>query len=281
MNIYEINNKEHFNFSCIYLWKNLINGKIYVGQTQNFYERMNQYRRGNDKQRLIGKALEKYGLENFDVLILEKNINLEDLDEREQYWMDYYNSYDKNIGYNICREASTTRGFVHSEETKKKISEARKRMFKEYPEMIKSGKDNPMFGKTMSDENKEKLKNRNIGNQYAKGCHWKATEEFKEKHRQLMLGKQYCLGRKLSQETRDKISESNRRRIITDETRDKLSKSHIGKTARKVKCVETGVIYESIKEAAEFIGRDGSSISKCCRGKQDTVAGYHWVYIDE
>ena len=43
MNIFEVNNKKDFSFSCIYLWRNLINNKVYIGQTINFYQRMHQY----------------------------------------------------------------------------------------------------------------------------------------------------------------------------------------------------------------------------------------------
>lgn len=279
MNIYEINNKKQFSFPCIYLWRNLVNNKIYVGQTQNFYQRVCQYKRGNDNHRVIGKALLKYGFDNFDISILEK-VEIQNLDEREQYWLDYYKSYDSQIGYNVCKEAGTTRGFQHSENSKKQMSESRKEMFKNHPEKIKRGKDNPMFGKTMSEENRQKLIQRNIGNQYAKGCHWTPTEEFKEQCRQRMLGKQYCLGRKLSQETKDKIAKGNRGKVVSEETKKKQSESHKGKTVRKVKCVETDIVYQSITEASKAVNRDSSSISKCCRGKQATVAGYHWIYVD-
>ena len=51
--------------------------------------------------------------------------------------------------------------------------------------------------------------------------------------------------------------------------------------AKKVICVETGIIYNSIKEAAKAVNVAKSNISGCCRGKQKASAGYHWKYYKE
>ena len=51
---------------------------------------------------------------------------------------------------------------------------------------------------------------------------------------------------------------------------------------RKVKCIETNVIYNSTLEAAKAIGhKESSSIRACCNGKYDTAGGYHWEYYEE
>lgn len=49
--------------------------------------------------------------------------------------------------------------------------------------------------------------------------------------------------------------------------------------SKKVKCVETGVVYESAREVERKIGLNQSSISKCCKGKLKTCGGYHWEYV--
>lgn len=267
MKIYEIlNDKENFNFACIYLWTNLLNGKVYVGQTQNFYNRMKQYYKKRE-HRLINFALDKYGFDNFDVIVLNRVESTEVLDDLEQYWMDFYKSYERNIGYNVCREASTTRGYHHTEHDKKKMSEIAKRCFQENPSLIKKGKDNHMFGKKLSEETKKKMSKSRKGNQNVKGKSWKLSKEFCENRSKRMKGNKNCLGRKLSEGTKRKISEGNKGKIVSKETREKISKANRGKTSKKVKCVELDRIFDSILSAAEFIEKDHKGISSCLHGK--------------
>lgn len=51
---------------------------------------------------------------------------------------------------------------------------------------------------------------------------------------------------------------------------------------RKVRCVETGVVYQSQKEAERLTGINGANISSCCthRPKYITAGGYHWEFVD-
>lgn len=87
----------------IYKIQNLINNRVYIGQTVKSYEkRFQQHKNNYDKpyfsQLTLYKAFKKYGLENFSFEPIEE-IENEKLDEREKYWIDYYDSY-KN-GYNM------------------------------------------------------------------------------------------------------------------------------------------------------------------------------------
>lgn len=50
------------------------------------------------------------------------------------------------------------------------------------------------------------------------------------------------------------------------------------KLRKSVLCIETNIIYPSVREAAKQTGADRSSISACCKGKQKTTKGYHWKY---
>lgn len=79
----------------IYKTTNLVNGKIYVGQDSK-----------NDSKYLgsginISRAIKKYGFINFKKEILEFCKNIDELNEREIYWISLLNSIDRNIGYNI------------------------------------------------------------------------------------------------------------------------------------------------------------------------------------
>lgn len=86
---------------CIYKITNLINNKVYIGKTSRSLETRWQEHRKNfyklqDKM-AIHMAMFKYGPEAFDLEKIE-NCNESNINEREQYWIDYYNSY--NNGYN-------------------------------------------------------------------------------------------------------------------------------------------------------------------------------------
>ena len=174
MKLYEINNKKEYDFSCIYLWTNLVNGKKYVGQTTCFYRRMKTYRYTYPNA-YMGHAVNKHGLDNFDITILERDVPLDKLDEREQYWLDYYQSYDLDKGYNICKIASTTKGVTHTEEWCQEHSDWLKDKWATDEEYRKfwqermsgeknyfygkhfSGELNPMYGKHHSQTTKDKM----------------------------------------------------------------------------------------------------------------------------
>ena len=84
----------------IYIIKNNINNKVYIGQSVNASERWKKHLSDvkNRQCQMIHKAMQKYGVENFYYEILERQI--ENYDEREQYWIKYYNSLAPN-GYNV------------------------------------------------------------------------------------------------------------------------------------------------------------------------------------
>lgn len=48
-----------------------------------------------------------------------------------------------------------------------------------------------------------------------------------------------------------------------------------------IKCIETGIVFDSIRKAAIFAKRKGSTISSCLSGKTKTAGGYHWEYAQD
>lgn len=52
------------------------------------------------------------------------------------------------------------------------------------------------------------------------------------------------------------------------------------KQSMSVKCIETGIIYASMREAERNTGISNASISACCLGKRETAGGYHWEKVD-
>lgn len=98
----------------IYKYQNKINGKIYIGQSNNIEKRYQQhiydaeYRA--EKGTGIDLAIKKYGIENFTFEIIEQ-CSLNIIDEREKYWIKYYDSY--NNGYNRTIGGNSLKGEDH------------------------------------------------------------------------------------------------------------------------------------------------------------------------
>lgn len=90
----------------IYKITNLINNKVYIGLSIDIKERWRAHRsrpfQSNCKQynSHLYRAIRKYGLENFKFEIIEE-CNPENLEDREIYWIKYYQAKNPNFGYNL------------------------------------------------------------------------------------------------------------------------------------------------------------------------------------
>ena len=219
-------------------------GKCYIGMTCQTMERRARCNgRAYSQCTAFYGAIQKYGWDNFDHEILESGLSYEDACEKERYYIALFHSLTSERGYNL--ETGGGANTTVSEETKKKIS--------------------------------EKLTGR-------KGT--PHTPESKRKLREAHLGKTRL---PFSEETRKKLSLSLTGRTFTPEHRANISRSKSGSATsgknnshpRPVLCVETGVIFDTVKEAGEFKGGSSKNIIACCRGRLKTSGGYHWRYADE
>ena len=85
----------------IYMHKNKINGKVYIGQTmQSLKQRWNNGH-GYIKCPYFYKAIQKYGWDNFEHILLEDNLTKDEADEKEISYIDKYKSHKSEYGYNI------------------------------------------------------------------------------------------------------------------------------------------------------------------------------------
>ena len=192
----------------------------------------------------------------YKVVTIKKGLN-----EAEAFKLeaDMINCYVSKMGYGICIKGymnkenkknkkfltnctwggEGTSGAHHTEETKEKISEKLK------------GENNPMYGKQLSEEHKQNLS---------------------ESHKGKLAGKNQPLyGRHHSEETKQKMSESGKRKQFSEEHKKNISKSLEGRVVwniKKVICVTTGKMFNSIKEAAIYYNVAGNTISFCCKGKR-------------
>jgi len=188
----------------IYVIRNNINDKLYIGQTWgNLRRRLSKHtlEKGCVK---LHNAIKKYDKNNFIIKHIAISFNQKDADIIESYFIKKFNTIEE--GYNI-REGGSHGKF--SEESKKK----------------KRGRNNPMFGKHPSKETLEKRSKALSGkNHYNYGKH--RSEETKEKLRKANIGNKH------SEETKLKIAKASKGHKLSDESKKKISEG-IKNTLRK------------------------------------------------
>lgn len=248
------------NKSGIYLIKNLINNKFYIGSTINFRKRYNNHIYSSKKNKngctYLQKSFLKYGIENFSFEIIEIS-NLENLIKREQL---YINLLKPN--YNIAKVAGSCLGVKRSEEFCKKNSILHK-------------------GKTISKEQREKQ------SKSLKGI--KRSKETLEKMSKAQKG------RVITEEVRRKISKSLSGRVgrtkgisKTEEQKEKIRKTlkekypkgSIWGRAKPIYqySIEGKFIaeYHSIEKAALELNITSHKIRSYLDGRTKTGAGFIW-----
>ena len=186
---------------------NKINDKKYIGITKDSIEHRSGKNGTNyEKCPYFWKAIQKYGWDNFEHIILFENLTKEEACEKEIALIREYDLCNHELGYNLSKGGD-----------------------------MKNGENNPFFGHTHTEE------------------------------------------------TKNKVRESNKQRIWTEESkqkiRDKLSGSK-NKLSKTILCVETNETFGSLKEAATAKRIHYSKISEAANGKRKTAGGYHWKYID-
>ena len=173
--------KDNKNKSGIYKWTNKISNDVYIGQSIDLSKRFIRYFNlsylKNRETLVISRALIKYGYNNFSLEILEY-CDIADLTEREQYYLDTLKPR-----YNTLKIAGSSSGHKLSEETKAKISKALKGVYvkeksalygsslseetKALMSLKKSKSNNPLFGKTHTEESKELMRQKALGRKHS------------------------------------------------------------------------------------------------------------------
>lgn len=171
-------------YGYIYKITNLVNNKIYIGQTTVGFDQRYKGTIRNTHNGHLKRAIEKYGEENF---LVEKEFAIahsqQELDELEAYYIDKFNSCNSSCGYNKTtggehytptqevkeKISRANKGRIHSEETRVKWSEQRrgegngmygKHHKEETLVKIREARAkqvNPMLGRTQSEETRAKI----------------------------------------------------------------------------------------------------------------------------
>jgi len=227
----------------VYLIKNTINNKVYIGcsinVTKRFYSHKYKLSKGIHPNLHLQKSYDKYGKDAFQFTVIEECTD-DVLYEKEHYYATYYQSMDKTKGYNKLPTSNNKRPTYLTDEIKEKISNSKKGIpckykgVKRTEEVIQKmkdnrkptyGKDNPMYGKKNP-----------------------ATAE------------------------RNKLR-----------TKESMPPDYVWPTSVAViqytKEMEFIKKWNSVREAAKHVKRTESAISKCTSGENKTCAGYIWVKV--
>jgi len=154
----------------IYMARNKVNGKVYIGQTiLSLVSRKCDHRQKSFKygsKAAFHSAIRECGFDCFEWKILEHLSSRECMNACEQKWIERYKSTDPRYGYNNTNGG--TESFEFTEDVKKKIGEAGKgRVFTDEQRKALSkrirGKGNPFYGKHHTEEAKAKNRAAHIG----------------------------------------------------------------------------------------------------------------------
>jgi group I intron endonuclease len=156
--------------SGVYIIKNCLNGFVYVGSSSNiksrWYTHISDLKRNKHPNIFLQRAVNKYGFQNFLFEVIEEvKADKNELIEREQYWINLYDSANQNKGYNLNPKAESCLGRKDTEESRKRKSIALKgnknwkfrKPFKHIPEGLEKMRL-ANLGKVVSEETKTKMR---------------------------------------------------------------------------------------------------------------------------
>lgn len=201
----------------IYKITNNINGKIYIGKTtttiQNRFKGHIKKAKGGSHNSYLQNALIKYGVENFSIEELDESDALDELNQKEKYWIEKLNARNRSIGYNQTSGGDS--GDIFHSLSLEKQQLKREKHAKDTAQRIwiNNGTVNKYINNTES-----------IPEGFVRG-RLSPSEETKKKMSESRKG------RRLSKETIDKIVKTRKERgyKMSEATKDKLRKANIGR----------------------------------------------------
>jgi hypothetical protein len=254
-------------YGIIYKITNLVNGKVYIGQTVEkrgfngrykysgidiekvYKHHKHRKNKGNRYNNHLYNSIKKYGFEAFKVVkIFDFAFSKEELDIKEEVWINYFDCI--NNGYNNMSGGSSGRP---SKETIEKSSRAK-------------------FKKVICLTTNKVFESIKFAGEYY-GINYKYISEC-------CLGKRKT-GGKLADGTKLMWTYYN----STEEERQKILNAEFYNYS-KVICITTNKIFNSIKEAGMYYKCTSTNISMCCRkttksaGKLNNIP-LQWLYYDE
>lgn len=217
----------------IYVTVNLIDGKKYIGQ--------HKCRRETDSYlgsgKILKRAIEKYGRENFKRYTLYKAETEEELDEKEIAFISAFRATEKDNYYNVAEGGLTNRTLRG----------------KNNPYYGVTGSAHPCYGRKHTEDELRRM------SESQKGKIVIISEETKKKISETSKkrGNKPCA-------------------LAYERLKGKKGYAHAGRPHSHIFCPETGKVYESINEASRQLGVYAANIGKVLNGIRKTTGGYHF-----
>lgn len=245
------------------------NGKRYIGQTCRKPTVRWANGKGYENNEYFTRAINAYGWDNFEHTVLCTVSSKENANFLEQWFIEKYDTFNRDHGFNLTKGGDGGLGHHVSEETRALLSQRAKE-------------------RGMTPEHLEKMHEGRRKNGYRRRP---MTEEERQALSERMSGPDNPLrGKKMPKEVVEKRAAKLRGRKVSEEVRKRQS---VGlRNSEKVKAEQLPVLqldeegnvvnrYESVTRAAEAMGVTKTAINLCCKGKCNTIRGYGWEYEDE
>ena len=221
---------------------------------------------GNEEENLI----DLFAREHFEV---HRLLALENPDNKSLQYAFFMMSSENHLGdkeYEVTPE--------EYEEAKKAFSASISGENSVWYGTHRFGEQNPMYGKTHSQEAREKIR------QAALNRSEETLDKIRKraKERLSIPENNYMFGKRHSQETRKKLSDRAKERFQDPRSHPMFGVQRFGKDnprSRMVVCIETMIIYDSAQTASNKTGIDNSVICKNCKGRYKSAGGYHWKSV--
>ena len=249
------------------------NNKCYIGITNNFKKRMTGHRSASKiKKYKLYDAIRKYGWGNVTKEILLENIPISEIEELEIKFIKKFNSI-KN-GYNLKNGGRLSKHNSESIEKMKKIQsspEVIKRKSEYFKEFMKSKERRKISSENLINYNKSKKHSNNMKKNWLENSEYrkKMTLDF-QKRKKSMIEKSH------TPEAIKKRKETIQKRI------DKGDVIWPGRNPyKKVICLNSGIIYDSVRDCANKLNLLQKGIRRCCNGQRKSYLGLQFSYFKD
>lgn len=236
--------------SGVYAIINSENGKVYIGSAVHLNRRWNVHRcnfsRGRHNEFILNDFNENPGCFYIEVIEEMPLASVPELKSREQFWIDFYQSYNREFGYNVQPKSDSPAGTKYGPKHLKNLSERMKKFWKT---------------RVLTPEDRKRMSDAHKGH---KGRVFTPEQRLQQSLR--------LTGRKISPELSKKFSELRRGKKLPSKGRPVIQFDRNGVEIKR---------FQAIAYAALETGRKECNIRAACKQKQKKSGGCYWRFEDE